>query len=723
VTLDVECPDVSVVKTAADPVISSTQEASFSITVDGGALGTSDDVILTDELPSGFSWTVGGADINACSDDAFATTLLPGEVLAGGTLIECNFGTLDPDETKTITLTATTAEDDCDLTIANMAVVSTAGDAVASNNSSRATVRVDCPDLDITKTADDELVSAGERIGFVITVRNRSAAGTGTAFDVTLADPLPQGNGINWRIADELNGDLCTIDGEAPAAETLECEFGDLEPGTSRSVHVVSDTTLGSCETHPNTATVDADNHAAVPASDSLTVECPGLNIAKEARAGTIDAGETAIFDIVVWNTGPGTAFDVTLTDELPGDLDWAEDSGDCSISEGVLTCDFGDLGVATKANSPARVTLSAETDRSDCGVLDNEAIADSDPGQPIDDDDSITVRCPTIGLEKENDAAGSVLPGTTVTYTLRLTVIDGPAQDVVIIDTLPGGLEDPTNISDGGQFDEATATITWELGDLADGTYTLTYQATVADDVPNGAELVNAAAAMSPNSQCPDLETLGPECEDDSVVVVRDPTLVIDKVASVEVITISGPANDQTASPSVVTWTLSYTLSSGPVTNAVITDVVPIGLVYVAGSASDGGTYDSATRTLTWNLGTLTASGSVTFRTRIDVESISRTAPTVNIAIIDSTETEPDSGQDDVRVVVQPPPAGGNPRPRPRVPDTAMAPPAVENEGYVALGAATLIASLAWAVGGPLAAGRRREHAACHAPHDARDK
>src|SRR5690606_21054690 len=109
---------------------------------------------------------------------------------------------------------------------------------------------------------------------------------------------------------------------------------------------------------------------------------------------------------------------------------------------------------------------------------------------------DELYVRCTVIGLEKENDAVGSVLPGTTVTYTLTLTVSDGPAEDVMVVDSLPVGLTDPSNISNGGVASADGSTITWDLGDLADGEYTLTYEATVADDVANGEELVNAAAA-----------------------------------------------------------------------------------------------------------------------------------------------------------------------------------------------------------------------------------
>jgi hypothetical protein len=194
-----------------------------------------------------------------------------------------------------------------------------------------------------------------------------------------------------------------------------------------------------------------------------------------------------------------------------------------------------------------------------------------------------------------------------------------------------------------------------------------------VADDVENGEELVNAASATSPNSQCPDLETLGRECKDTSTVIPRVPTLVIDKVADVEVITITGPANAPVATPSVVTWTLTYALANGPVTNAVITDEVPAGVEYLDGSASNDGEYDADTRTLTWTFPELTESGSVTFQTTVDPETISRVAPTVNVAVIASDETTPDEGEDSITVTVVPPPQGGNPTPKPSLPNTAI--------------------------------------------------
>ena len=542
------------------------------------------------------------------------------------------------------------------------------------------------PALTPLKTADDAIVTAGQEIGFVISVGNSAAAGTGTAEDVEILDNLPGGPGIDWEIADDsLNGDDCSITGEL-GSEVLDCAFLDLAPGASASVHVVSDTTAASCRTYSNTATISASNvDPDLTASASTTVECPGLNILKRQvdaqgvpTSGPILAGETAYFEIVVWNSddeGIGTATNVVVTEneeDLPDGVDWQIDAPEgvsCASSLSIdagqaFSCELGDL----EPGETVSILVSGVTDREDCGALVNTARVDADNN----DDEvppataTILVSCPEIELEKVNDAVGSVLPGTTVKYTLTLTVSDegledGIATDVMVFDKMPIGLENPTLITPDGTFDSGTRTITWSLGDLAEGTYELSYSAVVSNNVANGAVLVNAAEATSPNTPCPDRETNGPECEAESPVTVRVPTLVIDKAASIEVITISGPATAPVATPSVVTWTLTYTLTNGPVTGAVITDPIPVGFTFL--DASDGGTF--ANGLITWNLGTLNVSSltdSVTFRTTVNPATISRTAPTVNTATIDSNETLPDTGQDSVTVTVQPPVLGGNP-------------------------------------------------------------
>jgi uncharacterized repeat protein (TIGR01451 family) len=129
---------VKVVKTTSTPTITAGGQASYGITVTANGPAASTNVVLTDVLPAGLTWTVGGANAAACS---------PASPVAGGTTLTCNFGTMAPQQTKSITLTATTSTANCPH-INNTATVTAAGDTNTSNNSSgpvKITVNCPCP--------------------------------------------------------------------------------------------------------------------------------------------------------------------------------------------------------------------------------------------------------------------------------------------------------------------------------------------------------------------------------------------------------------------------------------------------------------------------------------------------------------------------------------------------------------------------------------------------
>jgi len=651
VQIAVDCPDVSVVKTAKHDPISAGDTAEFDITVSNLGPGTAKDVNLSDPLPAGITWS---EDSDFCS-------------ITSGTLM-CHWDSITESTGFQIHVTGLTDAADCGL-LSNTATVSASNEAedLLGNNQSTATIDVLCPNLTATKTHDNDPVNAGEQIGFTIAISNSDDEGTGTAHDVALNDPLPAGADLNWSIASQPAGNPCTITGNV-GDQTLECSFGDLGPGDSVSVHIVSGTAKADCATYQNVASVTASNNDELNPQASITVQCPGLNIAKTAADTSVNGGDSVSFTIVVWNTGPGTALNVTLDDPLPGGLDWTADNNDCSITSGTLHCDFGDLGVTTKEQSSAKVTVTAPTTREDCGTLDNTATAHADNSDDVQASASIDVTCPVIAITKANDTDGPVLPGTVVTYTLTVHVENGPATDVTVSDILPAGLDAPTNISDGGTFSAAIGVITWHFASLPDGAKVLTYQAAVSQDDNNGDVLTNVAVVTSPNTQCPNSEQLAVECKDTSHVTVRVPTLVIEKAADRHVVDVTA-GKDTT-----VVWTLTYTLANGPVTNAVITDPIPAGLSYVAGSASNGGVYDPNSRTLTWTFATLSASGSVSFKTTVD-SNIGGGVSFTNIATIQSNETPADTGQDTIRTTEAPPPQAATPTPRPSIPNTAMVP------------------------------------------------
>jgi uncharacterized repeat protein (TIGR01451 family) len=407
-SVTVNCPNVTVLKTADKGTIDAGDTAAFTIVVTNEGPGTAKGVTLSDTLPSGVVWS---EDSGACS------------ITAG--VLTCNFGDLADGATRTVHVTGATDAADCGV-LTNTAVVAASNESVENvgDNSSTATITVNCPDLLVTKDADQGTVNAGENIGFTVEVTNN---GTGTAHGVTVTDTLPTNGGLDWSI-DAANSDAgCSI-----TSGVLTCDFGDLGPDESRSVHIVSPTTAQSCGDVVNTASGTSSNDGEDSDSATVTVNCTDIFVTKTADAPLVEGGDTIGFLITVGNNGPGTANGVTLTDTLPtnGGLEWSIDLIDgqapgseppCSITDGVLTCDFGSL----ESGSSHTVHITSPTDSTTtCGAVNNTVTVDAlnEPNTPefTGNDQasaSLTVICPGISIVKTvNPVSGN--PGDTVTYT-----------------------------------------------------------------------------------------------------------------------------------------------------------------------------------------------------------------------------------------------------------------------------------------------------------------
>src|SRR5262249_22508869 len=113
VEIKVACPDVSVNVTAASATINAGDQAVYNVQVKANGSYAADNVVLTDVLPAGLSWAVGGPNASACSTSSGTVT--------------CSFGTLDAGATRSITLTAPTTTANC-ATFKDSATVSASGD-------------------------------------------------------------------------------------------------------------------------------------------------------------------------------------------------------------------------------------------------------------------------------------------------------------------------------------------------------------------------------------------------------------------------------------------------------------------------------------------------------------------------------------------------------------------------------------------------------------------
>jgi Domain of unknown function DUF11 len=137
-----------------------------------------------------------------------------------------------------------------------------------------------------------------------------------------------------------------------------------------------------------------------------------------------------------------------------------------------------------------------------------------------------------------------------------------------------------------------------------------------------------------------------------------------------------------------------------GAVHNAVITDVLPKGVTYKNGTASSDSqftfdNYDTTTRTLTWKAaGEVTEDGTLTYDATIDAGAAEFAQPLVNVATIDSDETEPAS--DTSPVFVPPTPLDLTPPPT-----DALAPSATpSNPGFALMLILLSVGAFALAIG-----------------------
>jgi uncharacterized repeat protein (TIGR01451 family) len=796
----VDCPDLEVVKSGNGP-ISAGEDAIFTITVTNHGPGTAFDVTLTDDLPAGVEWALGGANALEC------------QIVAGTPdVLDCDFGTLGVDTSKSVTLTGETDAADCG-SIPNLA------EAFASNedtetdqfpNSDDATIVVDCPDILITKTSDAPVVNAGDQIGFTITVTNN---GAGSAFGVTVSDTLPAG--LTWAEAPDAAG--WSISGGV-----LSFGPATLAGGASTSVHIVATTDAADCGLVPNTAFLTYQGGADQDSSE-VTVDCPDLTVLKEGN-GPLVNGQTATFTITVMNLGPGVAYDATLEDQLPAGS-WTlggPDAADCEIDgSNLLSCEFGDIDApGAEADNVRQITVSKTATTDDCGTIPNEvtvgaaneAEADTDNNTS---DDSIDVRCPDVDLDKEADD-DLVEPNQVVTYTIDVSVVNGPVTNAVVTDELPDGQTYvdgsaspvPSSVSPDGKTitwtfpslptGDPAATITYDVtidadatgdpqentaevcvdedtpcasdveivtpefpvieviktaGDAADGevyetepgevtyTYEVTnsgpltlFDVTVTDDagtpgdpsddfeaecglttlqpgesttcsatVPVLIDTTNVAVARGATAE-------GNPVEDDDPAEVRILVhgLVIDKANDAPLEELELPDGTIVDLPTAdegttVTYTLDYTFSGDPVTNGVITDVLPIGVTYVDGSATDDDQftfqgYDDATRTLTWTAPSVSADGSVSYQATVDDGAAEFVQPLINVATIDSDQTEPD--EDDSTIFVPTIPLARTSPPTLPPTDTLATPQAQANPGFTLMLVLLTLAAIVLVIG-----------------------
>lgn len=416
----------------------------LTVTNDGGATATAENVVVTDTLD------LGGSTLSVSSVTPSQGSCSPAQI-DDGTELSCSVGDLAPGDSATITLEIDVAEVDSCGAVANVA------SAVADNHPSVTSNTVDVDvegcfaDLSITKLASAQTVSIdGGVLTYTVTAANDATA-TATAESVTIVDDLAP----LWDLSQVTAS--YSLDGGSPvdcalAGSIVTCGPEDLAPGSSMVATIavvaspdgVEPVDGTKCGTVDNTAELHLDGVFEDEASaDGIDVTgChPDLSFEKTVDQDTLTVGadDTVTYTLTATNDADATAsatvsvfdkvphvFEIVSVTSSPADACFSIDQ-DVSCTDVLL--DPGDSLIVT-----IEVALAGGPDASQCGEWTNSAQL-FDGQEPVDSDSVlVTVEgCdPDIALVKTAaallDADGLVLDEVV------LLDPDGPKQLLVSV-------------------------------------------------------------------------------------------------------------------------------------------------------------------------------------------------------------------------------------------------------------------------------------------------
>ncbi len=532
--------DLSITKLTMDDSVEAGESATFSIKVTNNGPSAASQVVVTDQLPDGFSLD---ADASAnCSADV--TCSVPTELGVG--------------ESYTFTVVANVDSVLAAGTYANAASAAGAeADPNATNNSASAEIEVThSADLKVVKTASDAALIPGTTTEYTVIVTNQ---GPSTANGVTVTDALPAG--LTFDAANSSSqcssGVTCTKSSLAPGAIATFTISVRVDPALTDSV--------------TNTATVASDTHDPDSTNDSSVANSPvvptaDLSVTKSAN-DIVTAGQTLHYTIEVANAGPSTATNTQAVDALSDDVEFVSASPGCVHDDGVVTC--SQASVAPGASTSFEITVLVPAATSDDDPLVNDVDVSSDAADPDLSDNSASAQTTVSRLANvhltTSPSVGAVTAGGSVRHTI-LVRNDGPssAHNVTVANTVASGMRIAVVATALGDCFPSGTTVTCSIADLAPGdTMTITVVSTIDASVTNGSALDTHASVATTTEESDATDNTATA----AVTVSASADLAVTKTADT-----NGVAAGESVSYEI------NTMNNGPADarNVVLTDVVP---------------------------------------------------------------------------------------------------------------------------------------------------
>ncbi|GAB2529101.1 hypothetical protein GCM10027189_04880 [Rufibacter soli] len=467
--------------TEADGVTTN-DNATSTITVQSAA-----DIAVTNTVPKAsyyngeivtFTVTAKNLGPNAATGVSITEALPAGLTLEGTAPAGYNastgvwtVGSLAINETKTLTLTARTAQSGTITTTASLN--SRTGfevDLNDNNNASSTTITVSpAADVAVTSTVNNNSPVQGETITYTIKAINN---GPNNATNLTLNNQLPAG---------------LTLVSATPSFGTYNAATGLWTIGTlttngTQTLTILARPTVTgslvvtSAQSHTETDTQSSNNAASSTITVSATADVAVMNVITSPAKTTYANGDAVTYTVMVTNNGPSAATSVVVTDKLPASLTFV--SATNSAGTGSYNSATGEWSVGTLANgTSATLTLTATVNQSAAittTATQTHSEFDNVAGNNVAST-TITSGSGVITADLKVSVSatdGPYYTGKQLTLTALVENIGPDAATGVSLDALvPAGFTLLNATSNVGTYN--TSTGLWTVGSLASGSKT----------------------------------------------------------------------------------------------------------------------------------------------------------------------------------------------------------------------------------------------------------
>jgi len=481
---------------------------------------------IWDEMPAGVS--IIASSISPDSD--------PGETTEDR--VGWNLGTIPAAGTGSLTFEVLVDGDGQDLadgtSLVNNAFfgISPGGLPQRAALTSTVTTDVRAPTISLTKSDGQTTVAPDGSLTYNISIDN---SGSRPATGVVLTDVLPSDVTLVGTVTpppDSSDGQTVVWNNLAiPAGGSLDFTVpARVDPDAADGTTLTNEARV----TYENAA---GHQYAAETASDTTVVVIPPTELALTKTAEDLNGpplaiGDAILYTLQVTNTGTFTAYNVTVTDDLPGQVSCQDVSGDSAPTgcDDPLVWDMPTLGPGATASLYITVTINNNAQGASI-VNTGSVTGDNVPNPPEDPSvcpdgstpvDGLCTSTPmpstTLALSKtaEDVDGPPVVVGDIIRYTLQVTNTGSyTAYNVVVTDDLPeqvtcqdvSGDQAPSGCADP---------LVWSIASLAPGaTASLTIDVTINNDA-QGETIVNTASVIGGNVPDPPDDPT-PVCPDGS--------------------------------------------------------------------------------------------------------------------------------------------------------------------------------------------------------------